>query len=311
MPNPNIGRLSPQTLRKWTTDGKTFILIDTLPADHYQAIHLPGAKQACVFEVSFLDQVRAITADRHHPVVLYGADPKTMDAVVAAEKLQRDGFESLYILEGGMAVWQAAGFPVEGESTDTPPPSRNLLVLSDGTYRVDTEASTIEWAGHNPHTRHDGSVRLQRGEIQVRAGQAKGSLVVDMNTIENRSLAGDELQPVLIAHLNSDDFFFTRLFPTATFTFDSGTPTDPPYVTAPNVEIAGKLNLRGATAPVTFTATVYQEGDGPIIAKGGFDLDRTRWGVIYGSTRFFKHLGMHMVFDLIHFEVKIVAHRQA
>jgi hypothetical protein len=30
-----------------------------------------------------------------------------------------------------------------------------------------------------------------------------------------------------------------------------------------------------------------------------FDFDRTRWNVIYGSSRFFEHLGMHLVFDLI------------
>ena len=30
-------------------------------------------------------------------------------------------------------------------------------------------------------------------------------------------------------------------------------------------------------------------------------------GVIYGSTRFFEHIGMHLVFDLISFQVKIVA----
>jgi len=38
-----------------------------------------------------------------------------------------------------------------------------------------------------------------------------------MNTIHNINLEGDELQPVLEAHLRSDDFFFTKLFPKAVF----------------------------------------------------------------------------------------------
>ena len=311
MHDVKVAQLSPQTLRQWETDGKPFILIDTLPADHYQAIHLPGARQACVFEVTFLDQVADITTDRQACIVLYGAGENTMDGAVAAEKLQREGYDSLYVLQGGMAGWQAAGFPVEGASVDDPPPPQTLLDLSDGTFRVDTQASTIEWAGNNPHTRHDGSVRLERGEFQVKSGMITGTLVVDMNTIENRSLAGDELQPVLIAHLKSDDFFFTRRFPKAIFTIKSSILKDNPYVTAPNVDIVGELNLRGATAAVAFTATAFRADDGLLIAKARFDIDRTRWGIIYGSTRFFEHLGMHMVFDLIHFEVKIVAHRQA
>jgi polyisoprenoid-binding protein YceI/rhodanese-related sulfurtransferase len=311
MHDVNVAQLSPQTLRQWETDGKPFILIDTLPADHYQAIRLPGARQACVFEVTFLDQIAAITSDRQACIVLYGAGENTMDGAVAAEKLQREGYDSLYVLQGGMAGWQAAGFPVEGASVDDPPPPQTLLDLSDGTFRVDTQASTIEWAGNNPHTRHDGSVRLERGDFQVKSGMITGTLVVDMNTIENRSLAGDELQPVLIAHLKSDDFFFTRRFPKAIFTIKSSILKDTPYVTAPNVDIVGELNLRGATAAVAFTATAFRADDGLLIAKARFDIDRTRWGIIYGSTRFFEHLGMHMVFDLVHFEVKIVGHRQS
>jgi hypothetical protein len=37
-----------------------------------------------------------------------------------------------------------------------------------------------------------------------------------------------------------------------------------------------------------------------------FDLDRTRWGVIYGSARFFKHLSYHIVYDLISIDLRVV-----
>ena len=37
-----------------------------------------------------------------------------------------------------------------------------------------------------------------------------------------------------------------------------------------------------------------------------FDLDRTQWNVIYGSSRFFEHLGMHMVFDQISIELRLI-----
>ncbi|WP_372678383.1 YceI family protein [Desulfosarcina sp.] len=306
-----IQKISAQSVNRWVAEEKPFILIDTLTHDHFKAIHLPGAHHACVFEVNFLDQIAAITTDKHAPLVLYGASEKSMDAAVAAKKLEREGFDHLYTLDGGISSWQAAGYPAEGESVDRPPLPERLLALRDGTYRVDADRSQVEWAGHNPNTRHDGTVRIKKGELEVKGGKSVGTFEIDMDAIENRSLAGDELQPVLISHLKSDDFFFTRLFPTATFTIQSGTPRKEPYVSAPNVDVQGELALRGVKAGLSFPATVYQAMDGTITAKAHFDLDRTRWDIIYGSTRFFEHLGMHLVFDIIYVDVKIVAVKKA
>lgn len=303
--------ISPQTVKRWVDEEKPLILVHTLTHDHFKAIHLPGASPACVFEVTFLDQIAAVTTDKHARLVLYGSSGESMDAAVAAEKLAREGFDNLFILDGGIRGWLAAGYPAEGESVGTPPRPDRMLALQDGTYRVDTSRSVIEWAGHNPHTKHDGTVRIKMGEIGVKDGKPVGTFEIDMNAIENKSLAGDELQPVLIAHLKSDDFFFTRLFPTATFTIKSGTPINEAYVSAPNIDVQGDLTLRGVKAGLSFPATVYQGPDGTITAKARFDLDRTRWRIIYGSTRFFEHLGMHLVFDIIHVEVKIVAQKIA
>ena len=311
METPAIEKISPQTLNQWVDAQKSFFLIDTLTHGHFKAIRLPEAKHACVFEVTFLDQIAAITTDKTIRIVLYGASEKTMDAAVAAEKLQREGFNDLFILDGGINGWRASGYAVEGDSVNAPPLPENLLALRDGTYRVDTGQSIVEWAGHNPNTKHDGTVRIKTGELAVKNGKPIGTFVIDMNAIENKSLAGDELQPVLISHLKSDDFFFTRLFPTATFTIKSALPRKEPYVSAPNIDVQGELSLRGIKAELSFPATVYQAADGTITAKARFDLDRTRWNIIYGSTRFFEHLGMHLVFDMIHFEVKIVALRNA
>ena len=70
------------------------------------------------------------------------------------------------------------------------------------------------------------------------------------------------------------------------------------------------MTLRGITAEIGFDATVSPVTDGVLIARAHFDLDRTRWNIIYGSARFFEHLGMHLVFDTISIELKIVANRQ-
>jgi polyisoprenoid-binding protein YceI len=133
-----------------------------------------------------------------------------------------------------------------------------------------------------------------------------GELVVDMDAMENINLTGDELQPVLLAHLKSDDFFFTTLFPTATFIVDQGEITDTPYRTTTNCLLKGSLSLRGVTKDLDFPATISVREDGRLGLEAHFDLDRTRWNILYGSSRFFEHLGMHTVFDLISIELCLI-----
>jgi hypothetical protein len=177
-------------------------LFDTLPPDHYKTVYLPGAVNACVFEVTFLDQMASITRDKQAEIVLYGANERSMEASVAMEKLNREGFSNVH-------------------------------------YGVDTEQSVIEWAGRNPNTKHDGTPRIAHGEIQEKDGHATGTFEIDMAAIENKSLAGDELQPVLIAHLQSDDFFYTKRFPKATFSIREAHLRDDPYVGAPTLDVEG------------------------------------------------------------------------
>ena len=64
--------------------------------------------------------------------------------------------------------------------------------------------------------------------------------------------------------------------------------------------------MRGLRAKQEFDTTVNRLPDGRLTAEAHFDFDRTHWNVIYGSNRFFEHLGMHLVFDLISLQMKIV-----
>ena len=49
--------------------------------------------------------------------------------------------------------------------------------------------------------------------------------------------------------------------------------------------------------------------DGSFVLEAHFDIDRTRWNVVYGSTRFFEYLGMHKVFDLLSFQIRMITVR--
>jgi polyisoprenoid-binding protein YceI len=299
----DIKLVSSHELNSLRQSGSEVLLLDVLPRSRFQQVHLPGARQACVFEVTFLQQVAELGADKNSAIVVYGASGQTHDAVTAADKLLRAGYRRVSLLAGGLAGWQEAGLPLEGEQPDGAASSAGQII--DGVYPVDTQASVIAWAGRNPNSTHHGTLRLAGGEVQVANGQVSGAFSIDMTSIENLNLAGDELQPVLEGHLKSDDFFFVKLFPEARFSMTARPTTSAESVSAANYQVKGELSLRGVSAEQSFPATIVTTDDGRLAAEAHFDFDRTRWGVIYGSTKFFEHLGMHLVFDQISLQLRI------
>lgn len=302
-----INTLSPSQLNQWIEEERSFYLIDTLLDDHFRKIHLPRAVNVCVFQVTFMDQIKAITEDKDVPIVLYGSSSRSMDAITAAQKLYENGYKNAHVLKGGIEAWEYAGFHLVGESVDTPADPETLLTLDNRSYRVDTDQSTIQWWGRNPNTTHFGNVRISKGELTVKNNVITGAFDIDMDSITNINLEGDELQPVLIAHLKSEDFFLTRLFPKAVFAIRNATPIEAPFLSIPNYHVNGLLQIRGIEAEQDFMATISKTAENGLAAEAHFDMDRTKWGVIYGSARFFEYLGMHLVFDLISFQVRIIA----
>ena len=302
-----IGALQPSELGEWMQQGKRFILIDVLPKEIYEKRRLPGALNACVYEVAFPDQMAAITEDKSEEIVLYGSSAESRDAAEAAEKLLRLGYRRVYALDGGVDGWLRSGLSVEGENVKPPERLGPTVDLEDHLYAVNTDESVIGWTGRNGNGKHYGTLKLSKGEIQVRKGAIQGAFDIDMTTIKNKDLEGDPLQPVLIAHLLSDDFFFVKMFPKAAFILDAARVVESPTLSSPNFEVEGTLELRGIKKGIRFPATVNRREDGSVSIEAHFDMDRTQWNVLYGSSRFFDHLGMHLVYDLITIELRIFA----
>jgi len=97
------------------------------------------------------------------------------------------------------------------------------------------------------------------------------------------------------------------MFPKASFILDAARVVESPTLSSPNFDVKGTLELRGVKAEINFPATVNRREDGSVSIEAHFDLDRTRWNVRYGSSRFFEHLGMHLVYDLITLELRVFA----
>jgi polyisoprenoid-binding protein YceI/rhodanese-related sulfurtransferase len=300
-----IQNITPDVLSEIIGRGKKTYLVDTLPEDHFLKVRIPGSKNACVYQVNFLSQVKTITEDLDAEIVVYGSSHRSQDSRIAAEKLQRAGYRRIAILQGGIKGWRAAGQPLEGSVPDRVVDPLTRLSLETGIYTLDVQQSVVGWTGRNRNSSHVGTVRFGSGRIAVTEAGFTGSLTVDMASMENLNLAGDPLQAVLIDHLKSDDFFLVALFPKATFTISEARLRDEPYLTAANCDIVGELSLRDVTRNLSFPATLTTTPE-VIYLEAHFDLDRTDWGIIYGSARFFEHLGMHQVFEAISISLRLV-----
>lgn len=299
-------KLAPKQLIALLEEETSTTLVDLLPPDHFEDQHISGAKNACVFFVSFLDDLATIVPNKKGRVVLYGSSSRSHDTKVAVEKMTRAGYQEIYQLEGGLEAWCEAGFVCEGGSDQVDEPQVSAS-LPNSTFAIDTNRSTIEWAGRNPNSRHVGTVEISEGVITSKKGSFRGTIEIDMNSIHNVNLEGDELQPVLEAHLKSDDFFFTSMFPKATLEIKEAVPIEHGSQTTPNFLVKGELSLRGVSASLDFDATVSLADENTLLLEAHFDIDKTRWNVIYGSSRFFEHLGMHKVFDLISLQLNLIA----
>ena len=103
--NNESPKISPEELQRKIKKDDGFVLIDVLPTDHFNLGHLPGAKNACVFEIVFIDNVTKIVSDKDQEIIVYGSSGKSMDAVTAAEKLARAGYKNVKFMDGSLEAW--------------------------------------------------------------------------------------------------------------------------------------------------------------------------------------------------------------
>jgi rhodanese-related sulfurtransferase/polyisoprenoid-binding protein YceI len=279
------------------------LVIDVLPVEEYNAAHLPKAKHACVFSVNFLDDIENLAPDRSTPLVLYGSSFRDFASATAAEKLVAAGYTQVSDYRGGLEDWRAAGQPVE-ENLIT---GKRGVTPSDGVHQINVARSRIDWTGRNLGSAHHGTIKLLVGQLEVRDGRpVQGSFTLDMDSIENLDIQDPMMRQILIRHLKSDDFFDVPRYPVAEFQLSKIRALSDAHPGNPNYEVAGELTLKAVSGELLFPAILAATPDGLLAADAHFDLDRTRWNVLYGSGKFYEKLGKHVVNDQISLALKLL-----
>jgi rhodanese-related sulfurtransferase/polyisoprenoid-binding protein YceI len=298
-----VSQIDPSDLARRMKSSAAPVLVDVRLEEDYLAGHLPEAKNNCVYEVSFSERMSDVASRKDVAVCVYGAASDSHEARMAAEKLSRAGYGEVLEMRAGLVGWKSAGLEVKSEGAEKPDNPAPL----DGWREVDLEESKVEWVGRNLLNKHYGQIAIKAGKLHFVRGELRsGDFTLDMRGIVCQDLTGDPLHNILIAHLQSDDFFDVELHPEATFAITSTESVPTATAGAPNLKVSGELMLKDVARPLEFLATSGMTAEGKAAAQASLAIDRTLWEVLYGSGKYFRNLGGHLVNDLIELQLRIV-----
>jgi polyisoprenoid-binding protein YceI len=163
-------------------------------------------------------------------------------------------------------------------------------------YKLDTKKSQINWAGsaaYNSYTL-SGTLKASEGNFKWFEGQmTEAQIDINMKSLDADI---DDLKK----HLKSEDFFFVKQYPLASFTL-----TEAVALKEGKCTMEGVFNIRGKSRKESITLDAKKQGDKWWI-NGTLALDRTDYGIYYNSPNFFENLKQHAIADEIKLELELV-----
>lgn len=170
------------------------------------------------------------------------------------------------------------------------------LNVSAQKLNVDTQQSTINWLGEKIGGQHEGNIKLKSGALEIKNEQiVSGEFTIDMNSITCTDLKNDTYNQKLVGHLKSDDFFGVANFPTAVLNITKSTKFSNNKAT-----VMGNITIKGKTEAISFDV-VKSQGVYSVVLK----VDRSKFGVKYGSKSFFDSLGDKAIDDIFTLTIKL------
>jgi polyisoprenoid-binding protein YceI len=176
-------------------------------------------------------------------------------------------------------------------------------------FLVDTSASVIEWKGEKPTGTHTGTIKLSEGAFKANDSLVEsGTFVIDMKSLEVTDLEGED-KLKLESHLmgtvkgKEGDFFNVEKFPNTTFEVTGISQKDGKTM------LQGNLTMKEETKNVEFPVSINMNGDTLELTSNAFVIDRTKWGINYGSKSVFDSLGDKFINDEIELTINLKANK--
>lgn len=160
--------------------------------------------------------------------------------------------------------------------------------------QVKAESSSIKWVGKKITGQHDGTINVKSGFLTFKGEKlVGGSVVVDMNSIAVTDLEG-KYKAKLEGHLKADDFFGVANHKTSKIEFKKVTGKKG------NFNVTADLTIKGITKSITFDMVVKGNN-----ATAKVKIDRTKYGIKYGSASFFDNLKNKAIDNEFEIEVSL------
>lgn len=199
--------------------------------------------------------------------------------------------------------------PIENQETVVEFPAVAIHTPKESTVYIDPKTSVLNWKGEKVLGAHNGVVRIKDGLVKLSDDNiVSGLFAIEMSTIESHDLTESTGKGKLEGHLKSADFFNVSAFPLTTLKIIEGKLIE--KTTGDGVRASGKFNIKaeltmiGSTQPIEFPAEITFNGD-KVHAKTTIVIDRTNWGLKYGSGKFFQGLGNKLIKDEFIVEVLV------
>lgn len=159
-------------------------------------------------------------------------------------------------------------------------------------YQVDSAATKVFYVGKKVTGEHSGNVTVKNGSLNFDGELIKsGEIIVDMNTITSTDITDKDLNGKYVGHIKSADFFNVEKFPEAKLVIKKSKKVKD------GLEVEGDLTFIGKTNPITFLVSDLVKSDKGVTAKSNLTINRTKWGLVYGSGSFIKGLGDKAIND--------------
>lgn len=120
------GVVNTPELKQWMDEGKGMVIVDAMPADSYNAKHIPGAVQF-LFPIPEMKEwdaketggktreeyAKLLGPDKEKIIVTYCGFVKCTRSHNAAVWAKSLGYKNVFRYPGGIYAWQGARFPTE------------------------------------------------------------------------------------------------------------------------------------------------------------------------------------------------------
>ncbi len=294
-----VSTTTTEELRGWQQAKKDFVLINVLPENFFKQKHIAGSMNLVGYKMDFITEVAKAGIKKDADIVVYASGSDSEASTYAAERMLKSGWTKVRDYRDGIVGWTKAGLPLQEEPVAKGPVKTSFV--------IDPAQSQVLWFGRNMNTLHTGTLKIKEGQIQFDGATVSGNIVLDMDSIANTNLTDPAVNQMLVAHLKSEDFFESAKYPATKIVIKQSRRTAEDGCGNPNFSLTADVTIKDVTRELVFPAAVIVEEDGMLKAHAHFDFDRTQWNVKYGSWKFFKLLGMHLVDDLISLNLKLVA----